>query len=190
RRLNERLSLPFTRYFYYTKDTPADIDFRKKLAARNGTAARDIGPYNPHRKGPGAWNDELLVGAKESETQEQVEALLRDAVVEVEEEVEDQEGGRETRKRVVQVERPQARETEADRAADVGSLNRALERTLYLVVRGREGGWEFPAGRLEGRESLHRVSLIILFIPRMGGHLVRGVDSLSHARRECWQGLC
>ena len=106
-----------------------------------------------------AWNDELLVGARESEPEVQNEALLRDAVLEVEAEMEGTGGkGREVVRKVVDVERPETRETEADREGDVGSLNRMLQRTLYLVVKGREGGWGFPEGRLEGRESLHRVS--------------------------------
>ncbi|KAJ3052159.1 54S ribosomal protein L17 mitochondrial [Rhizophlyctis rosea] len=49
------------------------------------------------------------------------------------------------------------RETEADRANDVKSLNRALQRTLYLVVKG-ESGWEFPATPLTGEELLHEAA--------------------------------
>ena len=48
------------------------------------------------------------------------------------------------------------RETEADRTNDVKSLNRALQRTLYLVVKGKSG-WEFPASPLAGEELLHEV---------------------------------
>ena len=64
------------------------------------------------------------------------------------------------------VERPMPRVTEADRVGDLRSLNRALERTLYLVVKGGEGsmgeeaGWRFPTALLERskKESLHTVS--------------------------------
>ncbi|TPX70821.1 hypothetical protein SpCBS45565_g01488 [Spizellomyces sp. 'palustris'] len=48
------------------------------------------------------------------------------------------------------------RVTEADKGGDVKSLDRALERTLYLVVKKADNGsWEFPAGPLEGEEVLH-----------------------------------
>ena len=113
--------------------------------------------------GKEAWNDELLVGAQESEPSGQIKALLRDADLEVEEQIDEEEGSaRETVRRIVEVERPEERETEADRKGDVESLNRALQRTLYLVVKGKDGRWVFPAGTPEGRESLHRVSDILL----------------------------
>ncbi|MCJ1320644.1 54S ribosomal protein L17 mitochondrial [Xylographa vitiligo] len=144
RRLNERLALPFTRYFYYQKDTPADIDWKKKIKERL-TAARDIGVYNAY--GEYGWNDELLVGAKESEPEVQVEALLKDAEVEAEDE---------GPVKKAKVEKPMPRVTEADTNGDLRSLNRLMTRTLYLVVKGSEGGWGFPAGLLTGKESLQR----------------------------------
>ena len=145
RRLNERLALPFTRYFYYQKDTPADIDWKKKIKERL-TAARDIGVYNAY--GKEGWNDELLVGAKESEPEAQVEALLKDAEVEAEDE---------GPVKKAKVEKPMPRVTEADTSGDTRSLNRLMARTLYLVVKGSEGGWGFPSGVLMGKESLQRV---------------------------------
>ena len=153
RRLNERLALPFTRYFYYQKDTPADVDWKKKIKQRI-TPARDIGIYNAYSKD--GWNDELLMGAKESDPEEQVRALLKDAIVD-EEEV---EGGssNEIKKQKEEIEKPLPRTTDADRAGDVRSLNRSLSRTLYMIVKGSHGAWEFPAGGLLGKESLHRVS--------------------------------
>ncbi|KAJ3040340.1 54S ribosomal protein L17 mitochondrial [Rhizophlyctis rosea] len=56
-----------------------------------------------------------------------------------------------------------SRETEADRSGDVGSLDRALERTVYLVVKGEGGRWEFPAGPVDGEEFLHEVRGEFLF---------------------------
>ena len=76
RRLNERLALPFTRYFYFKRGTPADVEWKHKYKDRQ-TAARDIGKYNAYSKE--AWNDELLVGAVESEPEHQIDALVRDA---------------------------------------------------------------------------------------------------------------
>lgn len=156
KRLNERLSLPFTRYFYYQKDTPADVDWKKKIRERL-TPARDIGKYNAY--GKDGWNDELLVGAKESEPAEQVEALLRDAVIEVNTE----EGSLVSKAKDKQekIDRPLPRETDADRNGDTTSLNRALARTLYLVVKGN-GRWAFPSSVLLGKESLLRVGTALL----------------------------
>ena len=145
KRLNERLALPFTRYFYYQRDTPADIDWKKKIKQRL-TPARDIGVYNAYNKD--AWDDEILVGATESEPEAMVEALVKDA------QVENEEDGPSKKEKV---EKPQPRITEADKAGDVRSLNRALSRTLYLVVKGSKGTWGFPSGVLEGKEDLLRV---------------------------------
>ena len=113
------------------------------------TAARDIGVYNAYSKE--GWNDELLVGAKESDPEEQVQALLADAEVHGTETDEMGEAKREN------VERPMPRVTEADHTGDVKSLNRALQRTLYLLVRGKDGRWGFPTSGLIGKENLHQV---------------------------------
>ena len=116
------------------------------------TPARDIGMYNAY--GDEGWNDELLVGDKVSEPEEQLQRLLRDAEVEVTER--DVEGGGEVVKRE-QVERPMPRVTEADKVGNMKSLNRALQKTLYLVVRSRKGQWGFPSAELARQESLHTV---------------------------------
>ena len=102
--------------------------------------------------GEEAWNDELLVGAKESEPQEQIEALLKDA----EQPTTEDEEGQTVKKE--KVEKPMPRVTEADRMADLKSLNRALTRTLYLLVKsGDSDTWRFPSSNLIGGEDLHRV---------------------------------
>ncbi|MCJ1258209.1 54S ribosomal protein L17 mitochondrial [Lignoscripta atroalba] len=153
RRLNERLALPFTRYFYYQKGTPGDVEWKQKIKERK-TPARDIGVYNAYSKE--GWNDELLVGAKESEPEHQIEALLKDA------EVPETRGAEEQVVKREKVEKPLPRVTEADQNGDVRSLNRALARTLYLVVKGSDGGWRFPCGGLVGRESLYAAAERIL----------------------------
>lgn len=152
RRLNERLALPFTRYFYYQRGTPEDIDWKRKIKERK-TPARDIGVYNAY--GDEGWNDELLVGDRVSEPEEQLEKLLIDAEVEVKER--DIQGERKVVKKE-EVERPVPRVTEADKAGDMKSLNRAMQRTLYLVVNGGRGEWGFPSAELMRQESLHTVS--------------------------------
>lgn len=157
RRLNERLALGFTRYFYFKKNTPADIDWKAKQKERI-TAARDIGKYAAYSKE--GWHDELLVGDKISEPDHQVEALLKDA------ESPSQTGGPEANQEVgaeqlaatrKEVERPMPRITEADQKNDQRSLNRMLQRALYLVVQGEDGQWVFPTTRIQGRENLHAV---------------------------------
>lgn len=122
------------------------------------TPARDIGMYNAYSRDEG-WNDELLVGAQESEPEAQVEALVKDAEMEVE--IKEGQVAPAGKKAKEKVERPIPRVTEADRIGDLKSLNRALTRTLYLVVKegGKKGRWGFPSGLLSGKESLHTVSL-------------------------------
>ncbi|KAH8595036.1 putative 54S ribosomal protein L17, mitochondrial [Bisporella sp. PMI_857] len=155
KRLNERLVMPFTRYFYFKKDTPADTDWKIKAKERDYQPARELGGYNPYSDV--GWNDELLVGDKLSETSTMVEALVRDSHVRA---VEGKDGkamvveGGEQELHEGKIEMPLERTTEADRKHDVKRLDRQLERTLYLVVKKPEGSWEFPHGPLEGRENL------------------------------------
>lgn len=51
------------------------------------------------------------------------------------------------------------RETEADRKGDRRSLDRALQRSLYLIVKKprEEHAWQFPQGGIEQGELLHEV---------------------------------
>lgn len=155
RRLNERLALPFTRYFYYSKGTPKFLDFQKKLKNRR-TLARDIGSYEAY--GKDNWNDEVIVGAPESEPAHQVEALLAD-----EKPFKDENEPVKTTEAQEEAiySKPVSRETEADKAGDEKSLNRLLQRTLYLMVQDKEGQWRFPTTNLNSmdRESLRAVSL-------------------------------
>jgi large subunit ribosomal protein L46 len=171
RRLNERLALPFTRYFYFKKRTPEDLEWKRKIRQRL-TPARDIGRYKGY--GDEAWNDELLVGAKESEIDWQVERLLEDASTTGKEGEAGSEaaeageagisigsaGGKGGKGKKVEhepMEKPMPRVTEADLKGDVKSLNRLLPRTLYLLVRNKNGQWMFPTESLLPRETLHMV---------------------------------
>ncbi|KAI8322202.1 hypothetical protein GQ54DRAFT_297532 [Martensiomyces pterosporus] len=52
----------------------------------------------------------------------------------------------------------QPRETEADKAGDVKSLERKLDRTLYLLVKDKSGSWVLPQGEIEGDELLHEAA--------------------------------
>jgi large subunit ribosomal protein L46 len=153
RRLNERLALPFTRYFYYKKDTPALIEFKRKIQERK-TAARDIGSYDAY--GNEGWNDEVLVGAPETEPDHQMEALLRDAQPDSESPTTDGQGPQ-PKSQEASIPRPMPRITEADKKGDQKSLNRLLQRSLYLLVQNPEGRWAFPSAPLEDREYLRQV---------------------------------
>ncbi|KAJ5894730.1 hypothetical protein N7495_006421 [Penicillium taxi] len=148
KRLNERLTLPFTKYFYYKRGTPADEDWKKKILDRR-TASRDIGKYNAYDND--AWNDELLLGAQESEPGHQVEMLVQDA------ESTANATSQDTSKKE-EIPRPHPRVTEADKKGDHKSLNRLLPRTLYLLVRSKEGFWKFPSSPVEVGESLRQAA--------------------------------
>ena len=131
------------------------MEWKRKIKERL-TPARDIGVYNAY--GKEGWNDELLMRAKESEPEGAIEALVRDAEVEVQKGGEESgETTQEVKKEVIQ--KPLPRITEADRTGDTKNLDRSLQRTLYLLVRnGEKGKWWFPSDGLVGRESLHTVS--------------------------------
>ena len=95
------------------------------------------------------------MGDRVSEPEEQLEQLVKDAEVQVKEKNVQGEG--EVIKKE-ELERPMPRITDADRQGDLKSLNRRLERTLYLLVNSGKGGWTWPSSELEKRESLHTVS--------------------------------
>lgn len=172
KRLNERLSLPFSRYFYFKKGTPADIEWKRKQKARK-TAARDIGVYSGY--GDEAWNDEVLIGDQTAEPTSQIEALVRDAegkdIVDAKPVGDAESGGQEIAgdaregegvsqevgQQKIAFDRPMPRITEADNQGDLRSLNRKLDRCLYLLVQKEDGQWRFPQDRVYGRENLHQV---------------------------------
>lgn len=148
KRLNERLALPFTKYFYFKRGTPADEDWKRKILDRR-TAARDIGKYNAYASD--AWNDELLVDAREADPAHQVEMLVQDA------EATANATSQDTSKKE-EIPRPFPRVTEADKKGDEKSLDRLLPRTLYLLVQAKGGYWTLPNAPVEAGESLRLVS--------------------------------
>ena len=124
------------------------------------TAARDIGLY--HAYGKESWNDELLLGAQESEPEHQVKALLTDARTVITEEGEDEKDSDDL------IEDPVSRITDADAAKDEQSLNRLLDRTLHLLIKDDQDGWRLPSDILILKENLHQVAyLFILLLKRM-----------------------
>lgn len=164
KRLNERLQARFRPAMFFKKDTAPELDWKIKLKERRGVPAKDIGRYNPH--GRMAWNDEVLVGSTTGSPENIMEKLLLDAEQRVSDDGEvlpDEER--------VPVERPMPRRTEADEKNDVRRLDRALDQTLYLVVKkgeGKSAKWQFPAGFVPTEEALHEVCLSLVGVLRGG----------------------
>lgn len=171
KRLNERLALPFTRYFYYKKGTPGDEEWKRKRRTRIA-AGRDVGVYNAY--GNEGWNDEVLVNSKLGKPSYIVDNLIRDAEGKEILDAQQQNGGKgemkdenvdtgaATRKPSgdITVERPMPRRSEADDQNDQRSLSRKMDRSLYLLVRRKDGQWRFPEDRVHGKETLHQVSQV------------------------------
>lgn len=151
RRLNERLALPFTKYFYFKKGTPADLDWKERTRVKL-TPAHDVGIY--HSYGKEGWHDEVLMGARESEPSHQLEALFDDATPRRADSNEEEESSKSP-----VMERPMSRHTTADYSQEDKSLNRLLHRTLSLLVRDVHGRWTFPTDPLIGTESLRQVGI-------------------------------
>ncbi|KAL1839280.1 hypothetical protein VTJ49DRAFT_1680 [Mycothermus thermophilus] len=158
KRLNERLTAPFRPAFYFKPDTALDLDWRLKLRERHGVPAKDIGRYNP--RGRMAWNDEVMVGSPVCDPENIREKLLADAELRVSE-----DGEPIPAEDRVPVERPMPRRTEADEKRDTKRLDRALDKTLYLVVKkgsGEQARWEFPCGLVTTEEALHETAARVL----------------------------
>lgn len=147
KRLEERLNTPFITSIYYKPDTARRLDWNIKVQSRSGTVAKELGVYNG--KASKAWDDELHVGDSLSDQESVVKALLKDAEARVSDDAEVI-----APEDVVPVEAPPSRVTEADKKGDVQRLDRQLDRTLYLVVKG-ENGWGFPSDVIAKDENLH-----------------------------------
>lgn len=155
RRLNERLVLPFTQYFYYKRGTPAYEHWRSKRRERAGAAARDVGAYNAYSDE--GWNDEVLMGNEDGQPEQLVRKLIEEEGRAAEFTT---EGGDLTLAGL-------RRTTPADDKNDQKSLERSLSRTLYLLVKTRttagqrDGNWAFPAAPVVGREGLKEVRCMV-----------------------------
>ncbi|KAF8477430.1 39S mitochondrial ribosomal protein L46-domain-containing protein [Kalaharituber pfeilii] len=156
RRLNDRLSLPFTRYFYFKKRTLAEAEYKKRQA-------RIKDEYNPYKEG---WKDELLVGDYRWKQEDFGYQRLLETTVTGDEAAESENAqvgleGDMSREIKNSMERPLSRITEADLKNDTKSLDRKQSRTLYLLVRrNRESNaWKFPQVDLVGRENLKEAAM-------------------------------
>lgn len=154
KRLNERLATPFSQRFWFKDDQPASIDFAIKWAERGHTMERGIGRAT--RSGKWAWDDELLAGGQ-GEKLADPEALREALYIDAESRV-SEDGERLSFEDRLRVERPFPRRTEADRNNDVRRLDRALDRTLYLVVKKTgDERFAFPQDNVHPDEGLHEV---------------------------------
>lgn len=135
---------------YFKPDTARRIDWDLKVKERQGTVAKELGVY--HGKSSQAWDDELKVGDALSSQESIVQSLLKDAEARVSDDAE-----LIPEADVVPVDPPVSRATEADQKKDLKRLDRAMESTLYLVVKGKNG-WEFPADIIPTGQNLHEVS--------------------------------
>jgi large subunit ribosomal protein L46 len=64
----------------------------------------------------------------------------------------------------VEIERPAPRVTEADKQNDQKSLDRLLQRTLYLLVKTKQGYWKFPSSSVGLEENLRSVGFSLFFL--------------------------
>jgi len=143
--------MPFVTKVYFKPDTPGMMDWNIKVGERKGTVAKEIGTYQG--KSSRAWEDELMVGDETSSSEHIYKSLLKDAEARVSEDAEII-----TEEDRVPVEQPMPRQTEADRTGDVKRLDRKLERTLYLVVKGTDDKWIFPSAPMGTEKNVHEVS--------------------------------
>lgn len=124
--LKKRLMWTFPHYFYFRRGTLAE---RRFLMAQKG----------PISKQPGVWFPKGTPDVKHNRerSQKQEIALPRES----NEGSELTQKGSDISRPVV----PNARITEADKTGDETSLERKLDRTLYLMVKAQDGSWNFPS---------------------------------------------
>ncbi|SPQ22901.1 bac41291-80b8-486a-b54a-af131468b93b [Thermothielavioides terrestris] len=150
KRLNERLTAPFRRAFYFKQDSAADLDFRIKLRERRGVPAKDIGRYNP--RGRMAWNDEVMVGSRLADPAEVRDRLLADAEVRADLENDVRRLDRKLDRTLYLV---------VKRATTGGAGREAKaegEAEGQGEGEGEDGVWEFPTAVVPTHEALHETA--------------------------------
>lgn len=161
RRLNERLQLPFTRWFYFKKGSLADDEWKRKQAAAE--------KYNAY--GPRQWADELLAGDNKQTSEDNGYQYLVDTTVTGEEDTlsiaaarveaakEAEAKGEAFEYPTEIISKPFPRAAKASLESDTKSLDREMSRTLYLLVRKKNNrrSWRFPQSFLVGNENLREV---------------------------------
>ncbi|KAJ6263224.1 54S ribosomal protein L17 [Drechslerella dactyloides] len=154
RRLDKRLVRPFVRGFYFKRGTLAFDEWRAKR--------KDMKVYDPYDRHTG-WADELRYGDKPGDDEDMgYEELVKYTVSGEDISASDTEEEIAAKKTMT---KPLPRETDADVAGDVRSLNRMLSRTLYLLVKRGDRAddvWKFPQANLEDKENLKQCAEGIL----------------------------
>ncbi|SPO31232.1 related to MRPL17 - mitochondrial ribosomal protein, large subunit [Ustilago trichophora] len=141
RQLSEALQQPFPKDFYFKKGSAAEKRFEEDQASSPlGFSAIAAAASGSAAKGKGGKNKEAAAASASAPA---APSNVTDGEAES---------------------RPLPRTTEADAKNDVRSLERKLDRTLYLVVKQKSGKgaatWRFPAKALSNtkRENLHDVA--------------------------------
>ncbi|KAL8387963.1 hypothetical protein RB595_009547 [Gaeumannomyces hyphopodioides] len=155
KRLNERLVSPFFKGFFFKPDTPPMLDWDLKLKERKGIVSKEVGLYRA--RGVSAWADEAPLGSALAD-----QAALRNRLAADSEMRFSDDGELVAEQDRVPAEMPLPRTTQADELNDVRRLDRALDRTLYLVVKGRDGTWQFPSDSMSTEENLHETAARVL----------------------------
>ncbi|GAC75546.1 60S ribosomal protein L22 [Moesziomyces antarcticus T-34] len=134
RQLSEALQQPFPKDFYFKKGSAAEKRFEEDQASSpqgfSAIAAEASKAASKSAKG---------AKSKDASASSSSSAATADGEAES---------------------RPLPRTTEADAKNDVRSLERKLDRTLYLVVKQKSGTWRFPAKALNDtkHQNLHDVA--------------------------------
>lgn len=130
--LRERLMWTFPHYFYFKRGTLAE---RRFLLAQKGPISKQPGVWFPHGVPDIKHN-------RERSKKQEVNLPKQDR-----EEAGGSQSGSDISRPIV----PNSRVTHADQSNDLSSLERRLSRTLYLLVKNKEGTWTFPSFPVEGK---------------------------------------
>lgn len=134
-RLKHRLMWTFPQYFYFKRGTLAE---RRFLLAQRG----------PISKQPGVWFPKGVPDVKHNRERSQKQEIVLPR--EKSDVGQESQGGSDISRPII----PNSRVTDADKNADLCSLERLLSRTLYLVVKNNKGAWRFPSFPVE-KKPLH-----------------------------------
>ncbi|KAF9432036.1 54S ribosomal protein L17 mitochondrial [Entomortierella beljakovae] len=126
-------ALPFGSEFYFKKGSIAERQWKKQEAERIAA----LTPSSKASKGSSSKGSEAAAGAGDVEFSEEDRVAALEAKVELNDRV-----------------------TEADRKNDFRSLERALQRTLYLIVKKprEQHAWQFPQGGVRICENLQEAA--------------------------------
>ena len=130
--LRERLMWTFPHYFYFKRGTLAE---RRFLLAQKG----------PISKQPGVWFPQGVPDIKHNRERSKKQE------VNLPKQEREEAVGSQPDADISRPIAPNSRVTQADKTNDLSSLERKLSRTLYLLVKNKEGSWTFPSFPVEGK---------------------------------------